>query len=158
MLKQTILVFYKKVIKSLSEEQISETGYLDADLISRQCKIAPMSRFMEVKYNIPKKTKQFQKQKAEPLGHSVTTNKRYIYQIVTSSLFNRKNSNRKITDTQEPSENTVDVKVGKSDNICIKSVFVVMNYLVKPFKTTNWLKSWKQLKTTQKLKRMRNNC
>ena len=58
---------------SFSQQQISKTGNLESNLISRQYKLNPMTNFMRIKYENPKLK---QSEIANQLGYSFTL-KRY---------------------------------------------------------------------------------
>ena len=60
--------------KSFSLQQISRTGNLDSNLISRQYKLNLMADFMRVKYENPKMK---QSEIANQLSYSTSTLRRY---------------------------------------------------------------------------------
>ena len=59
---------------SFSVQQISKTGNLDPNLISRQKKLNLMAKFMQKKFENPKMK---QSEIADQLGHLSSTLKRY---------------------------------------------------------------------------------
>ena len=63
-----------KMNNSFSSQQISRTGNLDSNLISRQYKLSIMTDFMRVKYENPKMK---QSEIANHLGYSTSTLQRY---------------------------------------------------------------------------------
>ena len=83
---------------SFSLQQISRTGNLDSNLISRQYKLNLMADFMRVKYENPKMK---QSEIANQLGYSTSTLQRYRNDINMLSPYrihpNNTNKQRKKT-------------------------------------------------------------
>ena len=78
---------------TFSSEQISKTGTLDSNFITRQCKLDLMARFMAIKSI---NTRLRQDQRAKELGCSCSTLQRYRQDINMLSRYRTPpNSNKK---------------------------------------------------------------
>ena len=87
------LISIFKMNNSFSLQQISRTGNLDSNLISRQYKLNLMADFMRVKYENPKMK---QSEIASQLGYSTSTLQRYRNDINMLSPYriNPNNTNK----------------------------------------------------------------
>ena len=91
------------MINSFSLQQISRTGNLDPNLISRQYKLDLMSKFMCIKFEIPKMK---QSEIANQLGYSTGTLQKYRNDINMLSPYRI-----------HPSNTNKRVKKGKNTNV-----------------------------------------
>ena len=102
------------MINSFSLQQIRKTSNLDANLISRQCKLNLMADFMRVKYENPKIK---QSENANQLGMSSSILRRYRNDINMLSPYriqpnhsNKRTKKAKITNFDNNSHHEPDLK------------------------------------------------
>ena len=100
------LISLFKKNNSFSLQQISRTGNLDSNLISRQNKLKLMADFVRVKHENPKMKKS---EKANQLGYSTSTVQRYRNDINIFSPYkiqpNNNNKQRKKTSNTNSNNN-----------------------------------------------------
>ena len=111
---------------SFSVQQISKTGNLDPNLISRQKKLNLMAKFMQKKFENPKMK---QSEIADQLGHSSSTLKRYRNDINMLSTY-RIQPNITNKRTQETSNTNLDDNSHREHGL--KRIQLTSNDLVKP--------------------------
>ena len=89
---------------SFSLQQISRTGNLDSNLISRQYKLYSMSKFMCIKFENPKMK---QSEIANQLGYSTSTLQRYRNDINMLSRYriHPNNTNKQREETSNTNSN-----------------------------------------------------
>ena len=116
---------------SFSSQQLSRTGYLDSDLISRPTKLNLMADFMRIKYENPKMK---QSETVNQLGYSTSTLQRYrndknmlspyrIHpnntnkRIKKGKIFNFDNNSHRDPDLKRPQMTSNDLKMTSKETI-----------------------------------------